>query len=923
MNPRIRQRRCALRIFAKTLVFLPVLAGLVQGQSHWEVRPGNVNSPLNAVAFGNGLFVAVGDNGVIVTSPDGSTWTPRVSGTTTRLPALAFGNGRFVATCANRNVTAITSQDGVNWTPVAVTDANGAPAESSAFSTIAFGGGRFLAAGIGPESNEIMGSADGSSFQTINPAAFPFGLIQNLTYFRGQFYAFAGFESFYASSDGVTWNDPLGWDISTSSAVAITDQISKVAILKSGSAVFSEDAGHNFQESEEPVDYYRPPPEYAPVFRAGCYGAGTFVAVDTKAGTWTSVRGQYWLPRGRFGPMAQEFRGVVFDGVGRFVAVGAAYGVAQALIATAASDPPTPRPPTFRVRKLTTQLSTPLSEVRGINHAGVVAGAIRHYPIFGNTVAAIVRDGYVTTWDGPSSWGFANAVSDDGVAAVEVSNPPIRGAALFASGEAVYPIYPNADTSAGDISPQGMLVGYYQNRTTGVPAGIYRYNTATRELVDLGNLGRQSIFAFAINDRNDIAGVADGVAYKLSQSGEMLTLPNLGGPYVWVTSINALGDVAGFANMPLFPQSPINVHTCPWRDGIPTDLDTFSSRQSITRGMNNLGDVVGYFTPPGIEPFHAFVSTSGVMHDLNALLDGSGDGWVLTSADGINDSRQIAGMGLHHGQPEPYVADPVPGSPAGTQTRFVNVSTRLKAGAGDNVLIGGFILQGGAKRVVVRAMSSTLFSVPNRMEDPTLELLDGAGQRIAFNDNFDDLPYEVRGEIGGYHLEAPYGQRDSVLIATLESGNYTAVVRGNNGGTGNCLVEVYNVDSDYTEALVNISTRGPVEDGDNVMIGGFIIRGDREQRVIVRAIGPSLATLGVPGALSDTTLEVFDGRGRIAENDDWRSHQESEIVSVGLPPGDDRESAVILSLWPGSYTAIVRGKNNTSGNALVEAYQLP
>lgn len=922
MDPRRRPSLYALRICANLLVFLSGLGAVVHGQSQWVIRPGNMISPLNAVAFGNGLFVAVGDNGAIVTSPDGNVWTVRASGTTDRLPALAFGNARFVATCANRNAPAITSQDGINWAPVPVTDANGTPSESSAFKTIAFGGGRFLAAGAGPASNELMASADGISFQTINSAGYPADSIQSLTHFRGQFYAFSGYEGFYASPDGVTWNDPFGWgNISTSSAVAMHDQISKVAILEFAGAVFSEDAGHTFERESQPVDYHDPNVP-TPVFQAGCHGAGTFVAVDAQGRTWISSRGQYWAPKGRCGQPGQGigFRSVVFDGVGRFVAVGGVHG-GSALIATAASDPPNP-PPTYRVRKLTTQAGATLSEIRGINNAGVVAGALANYAFSGNTVAAIVRDGYATIWSAPSGQSFANAVSDSGAAAVEIGSPSITGVALLASGEAVYPIS-NARTTAGGINPQGMMVGSYQYLTGPPRVGIYRYNTATRELFDLGNLGRQSIYATATNDLNDIAGTADGLAYRPSQSGEMVTFPGLGGSSVWVTSINNQGDLAGFSNMLGNPQNTHHFHACLWRDGVPSDIDGLNSRRSITRKMNNLGDVVGYFFPPQANESEAFLYTNGTMHELNRLLDASGDGWVLQSADAINDSRQIAGMGLHHGRLASYVADPVPGPPAGTQTRFVNVSTRLKAGAGDNVLIGGFILQGGAKRVVVRAMSSTLFNVPNRMEDPTLELLDGAGHPIVFNDDFDDLPYSVQSEIQGHDLDPPFNQRDSVLIATLEPGNYTAVVRGANGGTGNCLVEVYNVDTDYTEALVNISTRGPVEDGDNVMIGGFIIRGDREQRVIVRAIGPSLAGSGVPDALADTTLEIFDQTGRIAENDDWRSQQEAEIISSGLPPGDDRESAVILSLWPGSYTAVLRGKNDTSGNALVEAYQLP
>jgi hypothetical protein len=162
-----------------------------------------------------------------------------------------------------------------------------------------------------------------------------------------------------------------------------------------------------------------------------------------------------------------------------------------------------------------------------------------------------------------------------------------------------------------------------------------------------------------------------------------------------------------------------------------------------------------------------------------------------------------------------------------------------------------------------------------------------------------------------------------VIAVTLPEGSYTAVVRGKDGTSGNCKVEVYNVDTDYSPGLLNISTRGPVGSGDDVMIAGFVIQGDRERRVLVRGLGPSLAASGVANPLSDPVLEIHDQNGQIAANDDWRSDQETEIAAAGFAPGDDRDAAVILSLWPGSYTAIVRGKGNTTGNALVEVFTLP
>ncbi|HZE13770.1 MAG TPA: DVUA0089 family protein, partial [Chthoniobacterales bacterium] len=131
------------------------------------------------------------------------------------------------------------------------------------------------------------------------------------------------------------------------------------------------------------------------------------------------------------------------------------------------------------------------------------------------------------------------------------------------------------------------------------------------------------------------------------------------------------------------------------------------------------------------------------------------------------------------------------------------------------------------------------------------------------------------------------------------------------------------LDSGSKAQLAQISTRGNVLQGDNVMIGGFIISG-ATTNVIVRAIGPSLTNFGVTNACPDTTVELFDGSGTsLAFNDDWRSTQEQAIKNTGVPPSDDHESAIVSSLVPGPYTAIVRGKNNTTGVALVEVYGLP
>jgi len=162
-------------------------------------------------------------------------------------------------------------------------------------------------------------------------------------------------------------------------------------------------------------------------------------------------------------------------------------------------------------------------------------------------------------------------------------------------------------------------------------------------------------------------------------------------------------------------------------------------------------------------------------------------------------------------------------------------------------------------------------------------------------------------------------------VRTLPAGAYTAIVRGGNGGLGIGLIEVYDLDPNVDSKLANISTRGRVQIDDNVMIGGFIVGGGGSgaMKVIVRALGPVLTGFGVPAALNDPTLSLFDGNGmQIATNDNWRTDQEAEIIASALLPPNDSESAVVQALAPGPYTAIVRGANGTTGVALVEVYQL-
>ncbi len=255
--------------------------------------------------------------------------------------------------------------------------------------------------------------------------------------------------------------------------------------------------------------------------------------------------------------------------------------------------------------------------------------------------------------------------------------------------------------------------------------------------------------------------------------------------------------------------------------------------------------------------------------------------------------------------------------PSGT---LGNISTRLRVESGENVLIGGFIVTGTQpKKVIIRAIGPSLSALfPGVLADPSLELRDSSGVLIRSNDNWRS---DQEAEIIATTIP-PSSDLESAIVETVPANNsaYTATVRGVNGGTGIGVVEVYDLNQAVDSKLANISTRGLVQTEDNVLIGGLIVLGQNPLRVIVRAIGPSLS---VSGALADPILELHDGNGAtIASNDNWRSDQEEEIIVTTIPPSNDLESAIVRSLAPGNYTAIVRGVNGTTGVAVVEAYGL-
>jgi hypothetical protein len=265
------------------------------------------------------------------------------------------------------------------------------------------------------------------------------------------------------------------------------------------------------------------------------------------------------------------------------------------------------------------------------------------------------------------------------------------------------------------------------------------------------------------------------------------------------------------------------------------------------------------------------------------------------------------------------------------QAVAVNIATRLPVGSSQNVLIGGFIIQGSSpKRVVIRAVGPSLNGVLGGvLQDPRLELHEGGGAIIANNDNWRStqigglIDSEQAIDLEGTGL-APNNDAESAMVLTLNPGVYTAVIAGANNTTGIAIVEIYDLDAVYPSRLANISTRGFIQGGDNVMIGGFIfLGGDGQTQVVLRAIGPSLSALGITNPLSDPILELHDANGgTVVSNDDWKNSPDAAILQrLGFQLSNDAESAIYQNaLARGAYTAIVRGKNDGTGVGVVEAY---
>jgi hypothetical protein len=335
----------------------------------------------------------------------------------------------------------------------------------------------------------------------------------------------------------------------------------------------------------------------------------------------------------------------------------------------------------------------------------------------------------------------------------------------------------------------------------------------------------------------------------------------------------------------------------------------------------------GFLQPDGLQDFHRIVlhelgHVIGLDHPdqanpkqtVSAIMNSVVSGIDSLEPDDINGVKSIYDTG-----PAYLSASPAP--------NLVNLSTRAFVGTGNNVVIGGFIIQGSQPAtVVLRGIGNSLpaLGITDALADPVIELHSSSGSTISSSDDWIDDSWATT--IASYHLD-PSNSQESAILATLNPGNYTVVLHSFDNGDGNLsgtgLIELYDLHTTGGRAG-NISTRGPVTTGSHVLIGGFIVAGNQTKEVVVRAIGPSLAAAGIAGVLSDPTVELRDASGNLVDsNDNWANHPKAaQIQAEGLAPTQAAESALQVTLNPGSYTAIVRGVNGATGIGLIEIYDL-
>ncbi len=587
----------------------------------------------------------------------------------------------------------------------------------------------------------------------------------------------------------------------------------------------------------------------------------------------------------------------------------------------------------------TLESDDPYSSGRGVSPAGIAFGGSPH--------GSGLLSSHAFTWTleggivglpnlAGRDWSFALGANDSGMV-VGISqtsaNSTTRRPIVWQNGVASLLPLP-AGYGRGDalgVNASGVAVGSAFNPSP-PRAVIYSGGSATI-ITQTTASGSYFVTAFGINDSGRIVGQgADpsiparkvGIVHDIgtATSIDIGSLPGFNGAIAW--GVSNSGHVAGTS----LQDTQVNGLPFIWSDanGMVAIPLTSGTTEATAQAVNSAGWVVGWGTRPSNGPFLYDGATTYRLQDLIP----AGSAWDLSSdsatAYGISDNGVIVGTGVHNGEAHAYAMFPGAPTPSPTPAaQAINLSTRMRVLTGDNVGIGGFIIAGtGSKNLLLRVIGPSLadFGVPDALSDPVLELHGPGGFATITNNNWrEDPAQEALIEASGI---PPTDDLESAIYANLNPGAYTAVVRGNNNTTGVALIEVYDLSQAVPAKLANISTRAFVSTGNDIVIAGFILGNQSgNDRIVVRGIGPSLADFGVPDALANPTLELRDNNGTLlVANNDWQddSVQASEITAAGLALTNNFESGIAATLPPGTYTALLAGLDNGTGNGVVEVY---